>query len=134
MHWATEYIGLPWSPHGEGPDSFHCWAFFCRVQRDHFDREMPQVPNPEDLLAMARRFRDHPERRRWMPVDRPAEGDGVLMGQARYPVHVGVWLDVDGGGVLHCFEGCGVVFQRVAALALNGWKVEGYYRFVGECA
>jgi hypothetical protein len=42
---------------------------------------------------------------------------------------VGVWLDVDGGGVLHCAEGAGVVFQRSDAIKLNGWAVEGFYRF-----
>ncbi|TAN71888.1 MAG: DUF87 domain-containing protein [Magnetospirillum sp.] len=47
--------------------------------------------------------------------------------RSRHPIHVGVWLDVDGGGVLHCAEGAGVVFQRSDALALNGWAIEGFY-------
>ena len=132
MHWASHYIGLPWSARGEGPDSFHCWAFVRHIQREHFGRTLPEIPNPEDLLALARAFRDHPERRRWALVGEAADGDCVLMRQARYPVHVGVWLDADGGGVLHCCGDCGVVFQPPGALALNGWRIEGFYRFKEE--
>lgn len=33
---------------------------------------------------------------------------------------------------MHCAETAGVVYQRPDALAGNGWKIEGYYRFSGE--
>jgi len=129
-HWAEHYIGIPWEPTGEGPDSYHCWAFVRHIQEKHFGRTLPGIPNPEDILSIARGFRDHPERKRWDLVDTPVEGDCVLMRQARYPIHVGVWLDVDGGGVLHCSQEAGVAFQKPDALALNGWRVEGNYRFI----
>lgn len=132
MHWASALIGLPWHATAEGPRAFHCWAFVRHVQAEHFGRTLPAIPNPDDLLAQARAFRDHPERGRWARVKTPMEGDCVLLRQARYPVHVGVWINVDGGGVLHCARDSGVVFQRLDALAVNGWKVEGFYRFEGE--
>ena len=128
-HWAIALIGLPWSVHGSGPDLFNCWEFVRMVQAEHFGRLLPEIGNPEDMLVMGRTFRDHPERRRWAKVDPPVEGDCVLLRRSRHPIHVGVWLDVDGGGVLHCAEGAGVVFQRSDALALNGWAIEGFYRF-----
>lgn len=128
MHWASIYIGLPYSATGEGPGAFHCWAFVRHVQAEHFGRALPPIPNPEDVLAMARAFRDHAERRNWLLVGDPAEGDCVLMRRARYPVHVGVWIGADGGGVLHCAQPDGVVYQRPEVLALNGWQVEGFYR------
>ena len=46
-----------------------------------------------------------------------------------YPVHIGVWLDIDGGGVLHAVRHAGVVFQNLAALDAHGWRIEGFYRF-----
>ena len=128
-HWAEHYIGIPWSATGEGPDSYHCWSFVRHIQEGHFGRTLPGIPNPEDILSIARGFRDHPERRRWDLVKIAIEGDCVLMRQARYPIHVGVWLDVDGGGVLHCSQEAGVAFQKPESLSLNGWRVEGYYRF-----
>lgn len=75
-------------------------------------------------------FRDHPERQRWVSVVKPAEGDAVLLRQSRHPVHVGVWLAVDGGGVLHAVKDAGVVFQKLPELLLHGWRVEGFYQFV----
>jgi len=89
------------------------------------------IPSSTNVLAIARGFRDHPERERWDLVDDPVEGDCVLMRQARYPIHVGVWLDVDNGGVLHCSQESGVAFQTLSSLALNGWQVEDFYRFTG---
>ncbi len=131
MHWAETYIGIPWSATGDGPTSYHCWAFVRHIQKRHFGRDLPGIPNPEDVLAIARGFRDHPERQRWEHVDSPENGDCVLMRQARYPIHVGVWLDADNGGVLHCSQEAGVAFQTLNSLALNGWSVEGFYRFTG---
>ena len=129
MHWAETYIGIPWSPDGEGPDTYHCWAFVRHIQKQYFGRKLPGIPNPEDVLAIARGFRDHPERRRWELATTAIEGDCVLMRQARYPIHVGVWLGVDDGGVLHCSQEAGVAFQTLNSLSLNGWSVEGFYRF-----
>ncbi|OHC76316.1 MAG: hypothetical protein A3G18_05375 [Rhodospirillales bacterium RIFCSPLOWO2_12_FULL_58_28] len=131
-HWAAAYIGLPWATDGEGPDSFHCWALVRHVQRERFGRDLPAVPNPDALLAIARGFRDHQERQRWDLVDHPVEGDGVLMRQARYPVHAGVWIAVDGGRVLHVVRDKGVVAQSLSSLAVHGWRIEGFYRFIGD--
>ena len=135
MHWATTYIGLPWKADGDGPDSFHCWAFVRFVQERQFGRSLPEIPNPRDLRILAHAFRDHPERRRWELVDAPREGDCVLLRQARYAIHVGIWIEDEPhpqkGGVLHCIEGSGVVFQRLDALTRHGWHIEGFYRFQG---
>jgi cell wall-associated NlpC family hydrolase len=132
IHWAAAYVGLPWAADGEGPHSFHCWALVRHVQRERFGRDLPAIPNPDDLLVIARSFRDHPERRRWDLIETPADGDCVLMRQARYPVHVGVWLNEDGGRVLHVVRDKGVVAQSLESLATHGWRIEGYYRFIGD--
>ncbi len=71
MHWAETYIGIPWSATGDGPTSYHCWAFVRYIQIEHFGRALPGIPNPEDVLAIARGFRDHPERQRWEQIDIP---------------------------------------------------------------
>ncbi|MBF0453620.1 MAG: hypothetical protein HQL72_02245 [Magnetococcales bacterium] len=129
-HWAVDLIGRPWSAIGEGPDSFNCWTFVRFVQKKIFGRDLSIIPVPGDnLLQVVRTFRDHPERKGLSEVAAPDEGDCVLLRQARYPVHVGVWLEVDGGGVLHCTEGPGVVFQPLSVLPVHGWQVEGFYRF-----
>jgi hypothetical protein len=102
------------------------------VQRVNFGRTVSEIPTPETLLDIVRLFRGHPELQRWQAVDDACEGDCVLMRQARYPVHVGVWVDVDGGGVLHCVQGHGVIFQSLSDLQQSGWNIHAYYRFQGS--
>ena len=123
-------IGLPWIAGARGPDAYDCWGLFLAVQRQHFGRELPEIPvDALDLRAVLDAFTAHPERQRWQPVSAAEEGDAVLMRQARDPVHIGVWLDIDGGGVLHAVRHAGVVFQTLAALDAHGWQIEGHYRF-----
>ncbi len=125
-HWAETYIGQAWEA-----GAHDCWAFFRAVQREQFGRAVPVVDvDAMDLRAVARAFDEHPERAHWQPVDVPAEGDAVLLAHARYPSHVGVWVDVDGGGVLHCQRGDGVVFSRLSSLRISGWGRISYYRAV----
>ena len=136
MHWAEELIGRPWVAGGRGPATFDCWGLVRWCWRARFGIEAPEIPvDAADLRAVLTGFRDHPERRRWLrvecPRERACEGDGVLMRQSRHPVHVGLWLAVDGGGVLHAVRDGGVVFQSPVDLRTHGWHIEGVYRFVG---
>ena len=126
----TGLIGLPWVAGARGPDAYDCWGLFLAVQRQHFGRALPEIPvDALDLRAVLDAFTAHPERQRWQPVSAAEEGDAVLMRQSLYPVHIGVWLDIDGGGVLHAVRHAGVVFQTLAALNAHGWRIEGHYRF-----
>jgi hypothetical protein len=122
-HWISEYIGEPWVA-GEND----CWAFFRRVQRIRFGVEVPAVDvDAMSVRACANALEGHEERIRWQPVENPLEGDAVLMGRGKHPIHIGLWA---AGGVLHCVEGAGVVFQSVASLKMAGWRNLTYYRHV----
>lgn len=126
VHWAEQYIGRAYIPR-----AFDCWAFFRLVQWERFGRDLPVVSVDScNRLACAREIRDHDERASWSRVANPQEGDGVLMASNKYPSHVGVWVDTNGGAVLHCVEGAGVVLQRPAQLAAAGWPRLEFYRHV----
>lgn len=125
-HWAVRYIGTPWS-HGD----HDCWGFFRSVQLDQFGRSIPAFPlESYKSMACARAVAGNPERSNWIPVDKPEEGDAVLMAHAKHPSHVGVWISADGGKVLHCVNGPGVVAQTVSQLKLSGWGHLEYYRHI----
>ena len=73
MHWATHYIGRSWYAGERGPDAFDCWGLLLAIQRDHFGRDLPEIPvNANDLRTVVSTFRDHPERQRWVAVAQPA--------------------------------------------------------------
>jgi hypothetical protein len=136
LHWACRYIGLPWQARAKGPDIFDCWSLVVWVQKQHFGRNLPDIPVAEgNLKRLALTFRDHPERKRWQLIETPEQGDAVLMRQSRHPIHVGIWITISPTeqGVLHCVKGPGkysggVVFQNLASLKLAGWHIEGFYR------
>lgn len=126
--WATEYIGIPWEAGAQGPETFDCWGFFRMVQRAHFGIDVPLVlaPDYDDPTALVNLFREHGENARWEVVDAPKHGDGVII---RKPFHVGIYLDADGGGVLHCVRGVGVIFTHNAAWRTSGFGRREYRRF-----
>jgi cell wall-associated NlpC family hydrolase len=123
-HWAVQYIGEPWVARDHD-----CWAFARRVWREQFGRDVPAVDvDACNRIACVRAFATHEERTHWHNVAEPQEGDAVLLSQSKHPSHVGVWIDADGGGVLHCVEGFGVVFQTVASMRAAGWHGMEFYR------
>lgn len=123
-HWAATYIGEPWVAQEND-----CWAFCRRVWSERYGVTVPIIGvDTENMLAVAHAFRENDERTHWHEVDVPREGDAVLMAHWRHPSHVGIWIDADGGGVLHCEKGAGVIFNSRSALFAAGWKDLRYYR------
>ena len=107
-HWASLYIGRPWIL-GESD----CWHTFCAIQREQYGREVVDVDvDITDAASVVRSFAGR-DGHWWAQVDGPPEdGDAVLMGTGGHPRHIGVYIDVDGGGVLHAVEHSGVVYTR----------------------
>lgn len=132
-HWAVDLIGKPWVAGHSGPDSFDCWGLVRFIQSTRYGRELPIIaPENYGVLECARAFRDHPERARWIDTMTPEDGDIVLLAHSRHPVHVGQWVGVDGGGVLHCVQGAGVVFQNIRSLQQAGWGGLRFLSFAGD--
>lgn len=112
-----------------GPDSFDCWGLVRYIYRQHYGLEVPAVNvNPDSLRDVLVAFKRDPAFQAFEEVKSPQDGDVVLMRQSKYPVHAGMWLAADGGGVLHCCREGGVVFQDLPSLYLCGWRIDSYYR------
>lgn len=128
-HFALKYIGRPWIAGAQGPDSFDCWGFVRYVLKHEYRHDVPQVNvNAECLRDVLQAFRTDLAFRAFEEVPLPCDGDVVLMRQAKNPVHAGLWLEIDGGGVLHCVRGSGVVFQNIRSLNASGWFLDSFYR------
>jgi cell wall-associated NlpC family hydrolase len=131
-HWSSQYIGLPWESGAQGPDAFDCWAFVRHVQSKHFGRDLPLIDVDANNRSMVHAaFAIHPERQRWAQVEQPSEGDCVLVHKGRFADHVGMWVDVDGGRILHAVPRAGVVCTSIQALRRLGWNPIEFYRFAG---
>lgn len=129
-HWAAKYIGTPWAFGAQGPQAFDCYSFTKHVQREHFGVEMLDVEyDRSNWREGAEHLRQGDEKSRWTEVTDPTEGDVILMGRNRMPIHIGVWIRANHTvGALHCLDRVGVVFQTRDMLRKTGWGSLTFYR------
>jgi hypothetical protein len=127
IHDLTRLIGRPYDDQNRAP-GFHCWGLFCAVRAILGQEGLPEVPLPDMTLeGRARALRDHPERDRWREIRAAVTGCAVLMGRRALPTHVGAFLDLDGGGVIHALPGVGVSFDTFQKLKANNWLHQSFH-------
>lgn len=128
MHWAAKYLGKPWQSGCNGPETFDCWGFVRYVQLMHYGRTLPEISiDADNIRAVVNEFTSNHERNMWQKVDNPKDGDCLLLSQSKEPTHVGIWIDADGGGLLHCVKGAGVVFTVPSNIKNMGYNILGAY-------
>jgi hypothetical protein len=132
---ANAEVGKPFLKGGQGPDAYSCWGITRACQRVVFERELPLVLVDEtNTRAVIEAIAASPLHEQAEIVARPAHGDLVTMSRHDHPRHIGVYLALDRGGILHCYEKAGVRFDTIATLAALGWYRLKFHRFAGEAA
>ena len=135
-HWSLEYLGKPWTVDGMGPDAFNCWGLCVWIQKHHFNRECPtyDLCNPRDTTLVAHKMETAASSPKWMRLKKATHGCIVAMGHSKHIHHVGIYLDVDGGMVLHSQSGKdeklnrrGVQAQPFHSLVSHGWRRIEFY-------
>lgn len=107
---------------------FNCWGLLRDVQMRFFGINLPMTSLGDPLADL---YSNQMKSGRWEIVDKPFHGCGVLMRAGNDP-HCGVYLDFDGGGVLHCERGNGVLWQNTHSLRVLGYGNLKFYRFDNE--
>jgi len=130
-HWAMRFYERHhgYQPGAEGPDTYDCWGLVRAVEREHYGRELPVVPVEvyEGGRGTHAVIRGILESHGWHCAAAPRDGDGVVMRRPTGDLHVGVWLEIDGGRVLHCIEGAGVVVSTPLQLYAASFGALEYY-------
>ena len=113
-------IGKPWVSGAAGPDAFDCWGLL----RYAYAERRGVILTPYDGVAACGQLglsrQAETELPRWQQIATPEHFCGVALSKGRRINHVGLWLDDGGGGVLHCNEASGVVFQGINSLRMSG--------------
>lgn len=132
LEYVNSLIGKPWKSGARGPDFYNCW-FLCRdIQKTLFNRDLPIIEVDEkSVLSIAREFSINDHRKKWKEVPVPSHGCLVEMSSGKHPFHIGVYLEVDGGGVIHCQNPSGVVFDKMQLLPISGWRKLRYNDWIG---
>lgn len=131
MDWIFNYLNKPWISGGYGPDSYDCWGLVWAVYTQQYDIPLPRFPevDAKDHLRVSRELLKGKDHTSWETTSAPLSGDVVLMGQGKYPTHVGIYLENDGGVILHATDRGSVVITGVKNLQSQFYlKTMGYYR------
>lgn len=125
------YLGKPYRPGGTGPDFFDCFGLFCVLQLEYFSVRVGFDPKySSSALSIRRAFRDSDEFQRWERTQEPKHGNAVVMSKNHHHRdHIGIWLDIDGGRVIHAAREHGVMISDLQSLAMMGWSRQAFYRF-----
>lgn len=127
---------LRWELGGRGPQAFDCYSLTQLVQWHLFGRAMLSVELGADASrrAIVLAMRHHTAHIQWRPVsDTPLHGDGVHMAHRDDPWHVGTFLAIDRGVVVHCSERQGLRVDPLTDLRASGWTGLQFFRFEGAC-
>ncbi len=124
MDWITKYLSKPWI---NGQQD--CWQLVRDVYREQLNIELPQiVVNAEKLREVITAMESTTNLSDWQPIEQPGHWSLVFWSQLTRPSHVGIYLDIDGGRILHNTQRTGVVCQSVHDMSLQGWCNPRYYR------
>lgn len=126
-------IGLPYKVGTEGPNFYDCWGLAKKVQKELFSREMPSIKDSPDTLRGLMTFvKDNHARKQWVVSENfPVHGQLVELSKSSNPFHIGVYLEYDGGGILHCLEKVGVCYDRIKLMQVTGWRKMVFHDWIG---
>jgi cell wall-associated NlpC family hydrolase len=125
-------VGLPWSDKAEGPDAFDCRGLTKVCLRELFQRELPLgSDDPAEVAATVKGIAGGNPAIPWTIARSPSHGDVVTLRSVSHPRHIGVWLAINRGGLLHAVEEAGVMFEPMIMLTTMGWSRFVYYRYQG---
>lgn len=115
---------------GDGPDRFRCWGLVRYVWREFYGKLAPEIPydakNDLQCVRIITAYEKNNEM--FSVVDSPRDGDLVVMGNGPYGRHVGVYVLIDRGLVVHADDNGGVM---ATALTRLPWTRIRFFRFNG---
>jgi cell wall-associated NlpC family hydrolase len=136
-HWASDYIGMKWVNGARGPDTFDCWGLLCAVYKNHFNTILPTYAgiDAQDQSKTVPEIAKGIASGDWVKIDKPINGAAVALGANNIVTHVGIYLAVDRGHLLHAVSpamggrgfGGGVVCHRIETVRNRCLNVIGYY-------
>jgi hypothetical protein len=129
-HWLHDYIGKKWTY------DYDCFVHFKEVQEKHYDvttlNTLTHLPGVLDYGAALDYVKEGAQvSANWYPVGKPQDGDAVVFGIGHIKFHIGTYLDIDTGGVLHCSQGTGVTFTTMRAFKQRNVKIQLVLRHKG---
>lgn len=128
-HWVSDYMGFKFENGGRGPEKFDCWGLYAHACREKWGVMIPSFPGIDaaNTAAVGELMMAAAKSGEWVHIEKPVDGCAVAMGTAHVITHVGMYIDIDKGHVLHCRPKFGVVCQRICTMRNYSLNILGYY-------
>lgn len=127
-NWAAKYIGRPWVN-----GKFDCWGLVQEVYKDELGIVLsPIITDAKSIKNVYSEFSRNSNYSQLQEVSKLQDMSIVVLSQGKYPSHVGLWTDVDGGGIIHNLQDVGVIFQKITELKISGWQVLSIWEYKGK--
>jgi hypothetical protein len=125
-----DYIGKPWEANAKGPEAFDCWGLLVDVYKKQLNLDLPEYPKIDrDSLASLQGGIATILNSDWTAIARPVEYCAVCLSvNTKYAHHVGVFLEVDGGRVLHCTKQGGVLCEPLDSVK-SRYNLVNFYAY-----
>lgn len=122
------YVGKPWTADGMGPDAFSCWGLVRHIYEKYKGVKLNNYLNACGLVARERAEVIEKEAGdSWTLIQNPEHLCVVVLAKNKLVHHVGIYLQLGAGVVLHSHRGCGAITQTLAQLRLSGWTNIKFY-------
>jgi len=128
----SEYVGIPFKPHGRDRDGVDCWGLVWLIYKERFEILLPSFTEEYDTvndgILLGELTTSQRDIMPWREVEHEQIGDVVLLRLFGFPMHVG--LVVSKRLMINVRVGVNVCIENFRSTA---WKkrIEGIYRYVG---
>lgn len=127
--WVNDYLNKSFEELAYGPEKFDCFGLVWHVNKHQNNTELPRFDSIDyQIDRINAEINSQALSADWQKVTTPQEFDCVVMRRAGEAYHVGVWLDVDGGKVLHATQK-GILCNDLGGLHRMSFNNISYYRF-----
>lgn len=122
-HWVKSYIGKSYIK-----GKADCWTVFCDIQNNIFNKNIDELDFGKiNSLNTRKEFLKNSLRQRFEEVTIPVDGCAVFLSKGQYTSHIGTYIALGEGKVIHAVEHSGTIIQNISDLELNGWNIIGFY-------
>ncbi|BBB29382.1 NlpC/P60 family protein [Neptunomonas japonica] len=134
--WLSDMLGKPWRAYAtgenvEGVEAWDCWGVvvhaFYQLHGVALDRHL-DIPT-KSPRSFVRVVAQEITSGHWRQISHQKHGCVVLLATATRFHHIGIWLDINGGRLLHSTEGVGVALDSSAHL--SNYNLVEYWEYVG---
>ena len=120
--WLNAYVGIPYVFGGRDRSGLDCYGLVKLIYQDQYGETLPDWQTDiQNLSIRDAEFDKAINGSDWDEHEEPCDGDFVVCRSKRLAHHMGVYF---GGGVLHCCDGAGVVYEPLSRFKDKYHKIQ----------